>query len=707
VPPNTSESADQELQARVANVLAPAYVVEREVGRGGMGIVYRAKDVRLKRVVAVKLLPPELAYRTEIRTRFLQEAETAAQLSHPNIVPIYTVDERDGLVYFVMAFVDGDNLGAKLRASGPMAAEPTKRVLKEVAQALAFAHARGVIHRDIKPDNILLDAGDGRALVTDFGIARAVDETTGTRLTATGVAIGTPAYMSPEQCAGDRAIDGRSDLYALGVVGYQMLSGAPPFTGSSTPALLVKQISEAPVPLRDRRADVPEQLARVIMKLLAKAPQDRFADATALVAALDGAPVADPMPSRASAPSAAQPSFPAPPTPAPFQAPVAMPAPSPAYVSAFTQEELARWSAAPVNKFRRRLKTYTIINAVIIVLAIVSDSNLFGITAFWSVLMAYWYAKLWADGFDWHDVFKQPRDRLFFDVAAEAIDGTKAIFDKNKRAELREKARQTRLSTPDAVPYALVPPAPRSGRAPIPRPAPEPIDPELESSRRAAREERRSERRDQRSGRSRPVMTAPPSPLPGQTGAVPVDVVSKEAAALVPHDVLFGPHGQMVLRAVKDRIAVKEIVDKLGPADRALLPDVVQTVGNLVERIASLATALQRLDGDVQPDALPALDKRIADCETEPESPERERKLTLLKRQRATLGDLADRRAALYAQFENAGLVLQNIRFDLLKLRSAGVQSAIDDVTSATQEARALSREIGNVLNVAQELKAI
>jgi len=698
VPPNTSESADQELQARVASVLAPAYVVEREVGRGGMGIVYRAKDVRLKRVVAVKLLPPELAYRNEIRTRFLQEAETAAQLSHPNIVPIYTVDERDGLVYFVMAFVDGDNLGTKLRASGPMAAEPTKRVLKEVAQALAFAHGRGVIHRDIKPDNILLAGDDGRALVTDFGIARAVDETTGTRLTATGVAIGTPAYMSPEQCAGDRTIDGRSDLYALGVVGYQMLSGAPPFTGSSTPALLVKQISEAPVPLRDRRSDVPEGLARVIMKLLAKAPNDRFADANALVAALDGGPMVDPPPQpRTSAP-----------TPPPLSTPpVAMPAPSPAYVSAFTHEELGRWSAAPVNKFRRRLKGYTIVNAVIIVLAIVSDSDLFGITAFWSVLMAYWYAKLWADGFDWHDVFKQPRDRLFFDVAAEAIDDAKAMFDKDKRAELREKARQTRLATPDRVPYALVPPAPRSGRSPLPRPAPESIDPDLDASRRAAREERQAERRDERRGRSRPVLSAPPSPLPGQTGAVPVDVVSKEAAALVPPEVLGGPHGAFVRRAVADRIAVRDIVEKLGPADRALLPDVVQTVGHLVERIASLAGALQRLDGDILPDALPGLERRIADCEAEPESPERERKLTLLRRQQATLRDLADRRAALYAQFENAGLVLQNIRFDLLKLRSAGVQSAIDDVTSATQEARALSREIGNVLNVAQELKAI
>jgi serine/threonine-protein kinase len=186
-----------------------------------------------------------------------------------------------------------------------------------------------------------------------------------------------------------------------------------------------------------------------------------------------------------------------------------------------------------------------------------------------------------------------------------------------------------------------------------------------------------------------------------------VDVVSKEAAALVGPDVLGGTHGALVRRAVADRIAVREIVEKLGPADRALLPDVVQTVGHLVERIASLASALQRLDGDIQPDALPGLERRIADCEAEPESPERERKLTLLRRQQSTIRDLVDRRSALYAQFENAGLVLQNIRFDLLKLRSAGVQSAIDDVTSATQEARALSREIGNVLNVAQELKAI
>src|ERR1700734_3123549 len=160
--------ADTGLLARVTGVLAPAYVVESEVGRGGMGIVYRARDARLKRDVAVKLLPPELAFRQEIRSRFLREAEMAAQLSHPNIVPIYTVDERDGLVYFVMAFVDGETLGARLAARGRLPVDQVRRIMRQVADALAYAHAKGVIHRDIKPDNILLAADSDRAIVTDF-----------------------------------------------------------------------------------------------------------------------------------------------------------------------------------------------------------------------------------------------------------------------------------------------------------------------------------------------------------------------------------------------------------------------------------------------------------------------------------------------------------------------------------------------------------
>jgi eukaryotic-like serine/threonine-protein kinase len=675
------ETADPQLQARVAQVIAPAFVVEGEIGRGGNGIVYKARDVRLKRDVAVKLLPPELAYRAEIRTRFLQEAQTAAQLSHPNIVPIYTVDERDGLVYFVMGFVDGESLGGRLRAQGPMTADESKRILREVGQALAYAHARGVIHRDIKPDNILLGT-DGRAMVTDFGIARAIDESTGggTRLTATGMAIGTPAYMSPEQCAGDRTIDGRSDLYSLGVVAYQMLSGLPPFTGSSTPALLIKQISETPVPLRERRTDVPEQLSRVVMVLLAKNPADRFADATAFVAALDGGPI----PNEPPVIKPAQPTAASAPT-APSRG-VGQPVAPASLPAAFSDAEVARWNAPVVKKFRRRFTSYVIINAVIVVISLFGNSDLLAVTAIWSMLEAYWYARLWADGYDWRDVFKQPRDRFFFDVAAEAIDDARAIFDKNRRAEVRERERERqlrmRLTEERAVP-AL--PAPGSQAAPAGGP---------DALKQRAREARRAEKAAARS--SDRSVAGPPA-----------DVIAQEAAALVAPEVLNGAHGPLIRRAVADRTAVRDIVEKLGPADRALLPDVVQTVNGLVDRIASLATALQRLDGEVVPDAIPALDARIAATDAEPPSADRERKQALLKRQRATLGDLAERRNALYAQLENAGLVLQNIRFDLLKLRSAGVQSALDDVTSATQEARALSREIGHVLNVAEELKAI
>jgi eukaryotic-like serine/threonine-protein kinase len=196
VPDSTNSTPDLELRALVEKALSSSYEIGPELGRGGMGIVYRAKDRRLKRTIAIKVLPPELSYRSEIRSRFLREAETAAQLSHPNIVPIYSVDESNGLVYFVMACVDGVNLARKLHDHGRLPVAETKRILREVGEALAYAHARGVIHRDIKPDNILLESETGRAMVTDFGIARAVQEGQEARLTATGVAIGTPASMA-------------------------------------------------------------------------------------------------------------------------------------------------------------------------------------------------------------------------------------------------------------------------------------------------------------------------------------------------------------------------------------------------------------------------------------------------------------------------------------------------------------------------------
>jgi serine/threonine protein kinase len=212
------------LRDRLVAAVGDHYLIEAELGRGGMAVVYRALDVRLNRRVAIKILPPELAFNPSVRSRFLREAQMAAQLTHPNIVPIFAVDERDtdGLVYFVMAFVDGESLAARLRREGAMRIEDVRVIVSQVADALDYAHRQGVVHRDIKPDNILVDRMTGRPLVTDFGIARAAAEES--RLTVTGVAVGTPAYMSPEQAMGEREVDGRSDLYSLGIVAYQMIS---------------------------------------------------------------------------------------------------------------------------------------------------------------------------------------------------------------------------------------------------------------------------------------------------------------------------------------------------------------------------------------------------------------------------------------------------------------------------------------------------
>src|SRR4051812_23290396 len=218
-----------ELQA----ALAGEYSLQRELGRGGMGIVYLARDVQLDRDVAIKVLPAHLARTAESRERFVREARTAAGLSHPHIVPIHRVGEAGGFVFFVMSYVEGETLGDRLRARGPLPPADAMRVLREVAWALAYAHGRGIVHRDVKPDNILLEANTGRALVTDFGIAHV--ETHSGMITDPGIVMGTANFMSPEQ-AMDEPIDGRSDLYALGVVGYLAVSGRLPFEAANLPA---------------------------------------------------------------------------------------------------------------------------------------------------------------------------------------------------------------------------------------------------------------------------------------------------------------------------------------------------------------------------------------------------------------------------------------------------------------------------------------
>ena len=258
--------------------LAGHYSLERELGRGGMGIVFLARDVALDRPVAIKLLPPDMAGRPELRERFLREARTAAKLSQPNIVPIHAVEETGGLVYFVMSYVDGETLGERLRTKGPLTPHEAARMLQETAWALGYAHGRGVVHRDVKPDNIMLERGTGRAVVMDFGIAAAGDS-------GGGEVLGTAQYVSPEQANGD-PVDGRSDIYSLGAVGFLALSGRLPFEAEDTAGLLAMHITRPAPPLASVTAGVPSRLARAVDRCLQKSPADRFPSGEALAEAI-------------------------------------------------------------------------------------------------------------------------------------------------------------------------------------------------------------------------------------------------------------------------------------------------------------------------------------------------------------------------------------------------------------------------------------
>jgi len=270
--------------------LAGRYSIDRELGRGGMGIVYLAREVHLDRLVAIKLLPPERAADPALRDRFLREARLAAKLSHPNIIPIHAVDETQGFVYYVMSFIDGMTLAERVRTRGPLGGDGA-RILREMAWALAHAHAQGVVHRDVKPDNILLESATGRVVVVDFGIAAAGAGTVGDaqgRPDAVRVGTeslvplaGTPEFMSPEQALGG-AIDARSDIYALGATAFYALSARLPFTGETATEILAKQVTESPPSLAGLGLAVPRKLALLVDRCLAKEPEHRPASADLL-----------------------------------------------------------------------------------------------------------------------------------------------------------------------------------------------------------------------------------------------------------------------------------------------------------------------------------------------------------------------------------------------------------------------------------------
>ena len=674
VPDPLASAADDELRAHVERALAAHYELDCEIGRGGMGIVYRAKDKRLKRQVAIKLLPPELAFRSEIKSRFLREAETAAQLSHPNIVPIYTVDEQEQLVFFVMAYIHGDNLAKRLHERGVLTTDETRRILREVADALAYAHDRGVVHRDIKPDNILLDATSGRPMVTDFGIARAMDSSGDSRLTATGMAIGTPAYMSPEQAAGEREIDGRSDLYSLGILGYQMLTGEPPFVAASTPAMLVKHISERPIPLEQRRSDVPTDLARSIMTLLEKEPANRFPSASALVTALDTREAPAPRTSAAqprSSTSTGRSSDPAGDYARALEKDIAdrasgfgsaygggqsygtspnAPYPSTPFqnggqrvslAAAASVDELRRWENPHVVRFRKKIAPYLFVNGVIVLFSIFGQNGFFPITVLWSIYIAFQYAKLWSEGFDWRDVFRQPRDRELIEVFEEAMEYVRAVFSPAARMQLR-----------------------------------------------ARRDERRALAR----------MGGGPALPSGMEASQPVNYAAAG---------LSGQIGDRARQAVSDRDEIIRRLHALPKADRERFADVERSATALADRIGALALSLDELSRQDVTSSRDVLEREISALESaanplERGSEDRVRRLAYLKRQRRALVDAAKKKDAVSAKLETCSLALQNMRYDLMRL-SASPQMH-QHITSLAVQALNLAENVDEAVYVADEL---
>ena len=606
--------ADKALATRLSHALGSSYTLEGEIGRGGMGVVFNARDERLKRQVAVKVLPPELAFREEIRLRFLREAETAARLSHPHIVPIHSVGEGpDGLVYFVMAYVDGESLGAKLKRRGRLPPDESRRIMQETADALGAAHAFGIIHRDVKPDNILLEGSRGRVVVTDFGIAKALSSTTGgATLTATGVAIGTPHYMSPEQAAGDREIDGRSDIYSLGVVTYQMLAGELPFQAPTVPGILMKHITERAPLITDRRPEVPEDLAACVMRSLEKDPEDRWPTADALRRALEARSATVYKPRRSSGPSPSR-GVRAPPLPPP---PPLRGRPD---VLAQRARRLDRMSDRPtlapsgepeiVRELRSRFVTWASVCGSLFIIDVATGNH----TPGWSLFVAaVWggtalvprYIRLWHAGYSWRDVFARP-------------------------------------------------------------PAPDAMEARLAA-----------------------------------VGSRPVDLPRATTDE-------FGGHAEPIQQARSDRKAILRVVDRLPKSERKLLPDVIATADALLNRAEDLARTLHSMSGSVDRGALARLEEKIQATKHQGASTERDRQVSLLERQRQAVTDLLTKRQLVADQLESCVLAMQNVRFDLLRLRSAGVAVALDDLTRATQQARALSRDVDHVIAAAGEVKAI
>ncbi len=640
------------LPALLKEALGDSYTIEGEIGRGGMGVVYRARDERLHRRVAIKALPPELAFSSEIRERFTREAQTAAKLAHPHIVPIHDVGQGKGIVYFVMGLIEGESLAARIRRRGRVPAEETRRIMRETADALSAAHALSIIHRDIKPDNILLEGTRGRVMVTDFGIAKAMSSASSATLTSAGMAIGTPSYMSPEQAAGEREIDGRSDVYSVGVVAYQMLSGELPFNAPTVAGILMKHITEAAPLLHEKYPDVPEDLSLAVARCLEKDPENRWASAEALRRALESRSVSGYRPTglgwraaerAASPPRAGAPTRPSPrplarsplgergtarPTRVPLGGAVGrgnVPARRD-IADAREAGRLARERARGGRPARKgdeallpetgepklvRLARAEFAKYVAVVGGLFMINVATGLDTPWflfpaggmSIGLFKRYSELWQAGYSWRDVLNRP-------------------------------------DAPDAV------------------------------------------------------SSAQPKALKG----------IRQLQA--PKEEDFGPFLPKMLQVHGDRSAILGIWSRLSETDREMFPEMMQTVEGLHDRAGQLAHTLHDMDRVGMQDVA-TIQARIDELQARPDSEERDRQVALLQRQYQSCVDLQARRTEISDRLESSVILMQSLRLELLRVKERGVGAMNDDLALVTQQARAISRDIDNAISAAAEAKGL
>lgn len=374
IPPSGAEAGAEEASRQaLQRALGDAYVLGKLLGAGGFARVFAARDTRLERNVAVKMLRPDLASSGEALERFQREARALAGVRHPNVIDVYTVGDADGAAYFVMPLVEGTSLRELMDREGKVEIEEARRILVEACRGLEAAHRAGVIHRDVKPANVLLEGEERRVLLTDFGIARALEvEETEAGLTMGGGFVGTPRYMSPEQAAGDR-VDVRSDVYSLGMVGYEMLAGRPPFMSRTTHALILDHVANEPPELRTLRPDCPEDLARVTHRALAKDPGERWQSSEELARALEEGPRVD----------------------------VEL-APRPTWGGGGREEGLTE-----LRSFRRRAPALALATLALLALDIrVLGTAFVGPAAILagSLTLALLYGRLWTSGYGWREV---------------------------------------------------------------------------------------------------------------------------------------------------------------------------------------------------------------------------------------------------------------------------------------------------------------